>query len=95
MQSGWKPVGLYTPDFLLIQRQENKIHKALIIETKGSGFADQIKFKLRKTFMETEFLKMNNESFGYDRFEYLYLADDETMERNLDELNTAIVSFFV
>ena len=93
-KSGWKYVGLYTPDFLLIQRKENVIHKALIIETKGSGFADQIKFKLRKSFMETEFLRMNNESFGYDRFEFLYLAEDEGMFRNLAALNTTITTFF-
>jgi len=93
-KSGWKYVGLYTPDFLLIQRKENVIHKALIIETKGSGFADQIKFKLRKHFMETEFLSMNNDSFGYDRFEFLYLAEDEGMTRNLAALNTTITTFF-
>jgi len=93
-KSGWKKVGKYTPDFLLIQRKDNAIHKALIIETKGSGFADQIKFKLRKTFMETEFLRMNNDSFGYDRFDFLYLAEDEGMPRNLAALNTTITTFF-
>jgi hypothetical protein len=93
-KSGWKPVGLYTPDFLLIQRKDNAIHKVLIIETKGSGFADQLKFKLRKTFMETEFKKMNNESFGYDRFDFLYLADDVPMDQNLVALNKTITTFF-
>ena len=93
-KSGWKYVGLYTPDFLLIQRKEKAIKKALIIETKGSGFADQIKFKLRKHFMETEFLSMNNHSFGYDRFEFLYLAEDEGMPRNLAALNRTITTFF-
>jgi type III restriction enzyme len=93
-KSGWKYVGLYTPDFLLIQRKENVIHKALIIETKGSGFADQIKFKLRRNFMETEFLWINNESFGYERFEFLYLPEDDGMPRNLAALNTAITTFF-
>jgi hypothetical protein len=93
-QGNWKRVGEYTPDFLLIQRKEDVIHKALIIETKGSGFADQIKFKLRKQFMETEFLSMNNDSFGYDRFEFLYLEEGEGMPRNLAALNKAVVSFF-
>jgi hypothetical protein len=93
-QGNWKRVGEYTPDFLLIQRKENAIHKALIIETKGSGFADQIKFKLRKQFMETEFLRMNNGSFGYDRFEFLYLAEEDGMTRNLAALNTTITTFF-
>ncbi|HIJ94818.1 MAG TPA: DEAD/DEAH box helicase family protein [Desulfuromonadales bacterium] len=93
-KSNWKRIGFYTPDFLLIQRKENVIHKALIIETKGSGFADQINFKLRKHFMETEFLSMNNDSFGYDRFEFLYLAEDDGMSRNLATLNTTITIFF-
>lgn len=90
----WKRVGFYTPDFLLIQRKEDSIHKVLIIETKGSGFADQIKFRLRRKFMETEFLQMNNESFGYDRFEFLYLAEEEGMTRNLAVLNKIITTFF-
>ncbi len=92
--SGWKYVGLYTPDFLLIQRRDDTIHKALIIETKGSGYADQAKFKLRKSFMETEFLRMNNESFGYQRFDYLCLSDDIPLERNIATMNHAIIEFF-
>ena len=37
----WNKVGKYTTDFLIIKRnQKNKIHKALIIETKGSAYAD-------------------------------------------------------
>ena len=92
--SGWKYVGLYTPDFLLIQRKDDAIHKALIIETKGSGFAEQVTFKLRKKFMETEFLLMNNESFGYERFDYLYLADDEPLARNLATLHKVMTTFF-
>lgn len=70
----WKNIGNYTPDFLVIQRNtENKIHKVLIIETKGKVYADD--FKPRKEFMETQFLAMNNEQYGYARFDFLYLED--------------------
>jgi FMN-dependent NADH-azoreductase len=85
---------LYTPDFLVIKRKENVINKVLIIETKGSGYAEQKTFKLRKQFMETEFLKMNNNKFGYKKFEYLFLQDDAQFDDNLAKLNETIVEFF-
>ena len=90
----WQKVGIYTPDFLIINRKDNKIKKILIVETKGSGFAEQQSFKLRKQFMETEFLKMNNEKFGYQKFEYLFLQDDDKFDINLAKLNKTIVEFF-
>src|SRR5205085_2059799 len=60
IKNNWKYVGVYTPDFLLLQRKSNAIHKAVIIETKGSGFSEQTNFTRRKKFVEGEFLKMNN-----------------------------------
>ena len=91
---GWSKVGKYTPDFLLIERKDGKVHRALIIETKGSGFAQSGGFPARKKFMETEFLKLNNEAFGYARFDYLYLSDSDDLPRNLGLLCTAATSFF-
>lgn len=74
--SGWRYIGLYTPDFLIIQRNaDNKIHKAIIVETKGQIYANDPTFKEKRRFMETEFLRQNNAAFGYARFEYLYLED--------------------
>lgn len=74
--SGWRYIGIYTPDFLIIQRNaENKIHKAIIVETKGQIYANDPTFKEKRRFMETEFLRQNNAAFGYVRFEYLYLED--------------------
>jgi len=88
-------LGYYTPDFLIIKRNgKNKIDKVLIVETKGSGYAEQTTFKLRKQFMETEFLKMNNNKFGYKKFEYLFLQDDAKFENNLAKLNESIIEFF-
>lgn len=71
----WSYVGIYTPDFLIIKRKDGKIHKAIIVETKGDIYKNEPTFKDKRTFMETEFAKKNNEAFGYDRFDYLYLED--------------------
>lgn len=70
----WKYLGMYTPDFLIIQRHGNEIHKILIVETKGVGYANN--FAEKKHFMETEFVPRNNQKFGYSRFDFLYLQDD-------------------
>ena len=91
---GWTRIGLYTPDFLLIERQNGAIHRALIIETKGKGFADQKEFVARRKFVQEEFLKMNNDQFGYARFDYLYLSDAEPLPANLHKLCEAAQAFF-
>jgi hypothetical protein len=89
----WKNIGHYTPDFLMIRRDDtNKIHKVLIIETKGGVYAE--KFKPRKTFMEAEFLRVNNEKYGYARFDFLYLEDSQKIEVNTAKLNAKINQFF-
>ena len=89
----WKRIGKYTPDFLLIQRNENKeIHKAIIIETKGQGYAGS--FREKKEFMEGEFLRLNNEAFGYKRFHFLYLEDSTTPENISKQTLKAIKTFF-
>jgi type III restriction enzyme len=90
----WRKVGKYTPDFLVINRKDSSIHKILIVETKGSGFADQPGFKARRNFMESEFLKMNNQKFGYNRFDYLYLPDSTAMNDNLSAFKSKIDTFF-
>ena len=73
-------IGMYTPDFLIIKRKDGKIHKALIVETKGEIYANDLTFKQKRNFMESAFVKQNNDKFGYNRFEYLYLED--TLEEN-------------
>jgi len=90
-----KYVGRYTPDFMIVQRsKDEKIHRALIVETKGSGYAEQTTFKLRRTFVENEFLKMNNDRFGYRKFDYLYLTDADDFNDNLVKFNTKLKTFF-
>lgn len=68
-----KHIGIYTPDFIILQRQDKKIHKILIIEGKGAHLQES--FKDKKVFMQ-DFIKENNQKFGYDKFDYLYLQDD-------------------
>lgn len=69
----WRYVGMYTPDFLIVKRKDGKIHKAIIVETKGAIYANDPMFKDKRSFMEREFTRQNNKAFGYERFEYLYL----------------------
>ncbi len=92
--SGWSRVGLYTPDFLLVERRDGAIYRALIVETKGKGFSEQTEFVLRRKFVESEFLKLNEEKFGYARFDYLYLSDADSMTQNLSKLHLAARAFF-
>ncbi|MDD4026163.1 MAG: hypothetical protein PHN85_09610 [Kiritimatiellae bacterium] len=91
----WRRVGFYTPDFLLIRRDANRdIRKVLILETKGKGFAEQTAFTERRNFMENDFIRLNNEKFGYNRFDFLMLRDDIPMPQNLATLAARIQTFF-
>ncbi|MDO9548429.1 MAG: DEAD/DEAH box helicase family protein, partial [Candidatus Marinimicrobia bacterium] len=75
----WKNIGKYTPDFLIITRKNEEIHKALIIETKGEGFAYKPDFVRKKKFVETSFLEQNKAKFGYQKFDFLYLPDSDAL----------------
>ncbi len=91
----WRSVGLYTPDFVLIQRNaDGQMHRVLIIETKGSGFADEKGFRARREYMETYFVPMNNDKFGYGRFQYLFISDEDTMDQNMATLLATVTHFF-
>ena len=88
----WVYIGMYTPDFLIIRRKDGKIHKAIIVETKGEGF--EAKFSDKKTFMESAFLQKNNEKFGYARFDFLYLPDTLTDSDRINRTHKKISEFF-
>lgn len=92
--SSWVYIGLYTPDFLILQRRDGKIHKALIVETKGKIYANDPKFQDRRTFIESEFLRQNNTAFGYERFEYLYLEDSMPEKERIVTTHEKIQEFF-
>ena len=92
----WQNVGRYTTDFLIIQRDEDKkeIRKVLMIETKGSGYAGDPEFQGRKTFVESQFLQQNNRQFGYDKFDFLYLQDNDGIDKNIARLSQKVTGFF-
>ena len=87
-------VGKYTPDFVILKRKDEKIYKALIVETKGKLYADSRFFRERRHFMETEFVRRNNEAFGYERFAYLYLEDTLSESERIRTAWEAIRVFF-
>lgn len=90
----WKNIGRYTTDFLIIQRKEKNIHKALLVETKGEGYKNDPAFLQKKNFVETEFLQQNNDKFGYHRFDFLYLEDGTNIANNIVMINNKIDEFF-
>lgn len=91
----WRNIGKYTTDFLLIKRdKKDKIHKALMIETKGALYAEDKVFQRKKYFVENDFLKQNQDKFGYQRFDFLYLEDSKNIEANITKLNDKINQFF-
>ena len=95
LSNSYKYIGRYTTDFLIIQRDKNnEITKILILETKGQGFANDESFKAKKEFITTEFITKNNEAFGYERFDFLYLEDSISLDENLSKLDSKIEGFF-
>lgn len=89
-----KKVGLYTPDFLIIRRNnDNIIDKVLIIETKGRGFNEQSEFIDRRNYIEKEFIKFNNKKYGYNKFDYLYIEDTLTDNEITNKLNDKLYEF--
>lgn len=90
----WKFIGRYTPDFLIVKRQDDKIHKVLIVETKGTLYAQDEAFKDRRAFVEGQFIKQNEEKFGYRRFDYLYLEDSLSESDRINKTNDIINKFF-
>lgn len=92
--SKWSYVGIYTPDFLIIKRKDGIIYKVIVVETKGQIYAKDPVFKDKKNFMETEFSKQNNNAYGYERFDYLYLEDVLSEKDRLKQTYKKICEFF-
>ena len=74
--------------------EHDKIYKAIIIETKGEIYANDPVFKEKRSFMEQEFIKQNNQQFGYKRFDYLYLEDTMLEDERIKLTNAKIIEFF-
>jgi hypothetical protein len=64
------------------------------VETKGEGFKNDPAFLQKKNYVETEFLKQNNDKFGYQRFDFLYLEDGTDIANNIVTINNNIDEFF-
>lgn len=90
----WKLDGYYYPDFILLTRNsDNTINKIVIVETKGEGFAG--KFIPRRQFMDDVFIKLNNDKFGRERFQFLYIEDTLDGPARLQETINKINSFLL
>lgn len=85
-------IGRYTPDFLILSRdQANKIEKVLIVETKGSIYAENRQFQKKKDFAQDRehgFLSLN------PNMEYLYLEDTMTENEIQAAVTSAVEGFF-
>lgn len=90
----WSYIGIYTPDFLILKRKDGKFHKVFIVETKGNIYANDPTFKDKRSFMEKEFGKQNNNAFGYERFGYLYLEDTMSDKERISLAHSRICEFF-
>lgn len=90
----WKLDGYYYPDFIMLTRNsDNTINKIVIVETKGEGFAG--KFIPRRQFMDDVFIKLNNDKFGRERFQFLYIEDTLDKEVRLQKTINKINSFLI
>lgn len=91
----WKLDGYYYPDFIMLTRNsDNTINKIVIIETKGEGFAG--KFIPRRQFMDDVFIRHNNDKFGCERFQFLYIEDTldgpARLQKTINKINSFLLS---
>lgn len=94
--TGWHHVGIYTPDFLIVKRNKagDKIERAIIVEMKGSLYANDPNFKVRKAFTAGEFIRLNTDNEGYKRFDYLFLEDTMSGKERVLKTAEKIREFF-
>lgn len=92
--SRWNYVGKYTPDFLIVERKDDEIYRALIIETKGQIYAQDKNFLKRREFVEQYFLSENENQYGYRKFDYLYIEDTMAESEQHSKILKAINNFF-
>lgn len=92
--SRWKYIGRYTPDFLIVKRNEEEMCKAIVVETKGEIYAKDKKFLEKKSFVEKHFIVDNNSKFNYEKFSYLYVEGSMPAEERATLLIDTIKTFF-
>lgn len=80
------PYGNYTPDFLILKRENKTISKILIIETKGSPYYES--FKGKEKFIKNVFVKFN------PNFSFYCIVDengDNDFNRHINTIKDLIV----
>ena len=88
----WEELGGYVPDFLILQRDgEGRLHKVLIVETKGEGY--ELNFAEKRQFMVGQFIEDNKAQLGYQNFSFLYLPEKEEQDYSR-KLRERITEFF-
>ena len=89
----WKRLGNSRPTSCCCSaRPREQVHKVLIVETKGAGFEQA--FAGRRRFVESDFLRLNAAQFGYDRFDFLYIREDDSPAQSVAKLAAKIDAFF-
>ena len=66
----------------------------MIVETKGSLYANDPKFQDKRRFTEKEFIRMNNGKPGVPEFEYLYLEDGMEDGERIKMVHKKLLAFF-
>jgi hypothetical protein len=74
--------------------QTQKLKKVLLLETKGKAWANDEVFKDKKHFVETEFLRLNAQKFGFPQFDFLYLQDDASEVQQVSAIENKLQTFF-
>ncbi|MFH1048864.1 MAG: hypothetical protein V1732_04340 [Patescibacteria group bacterium] len=91
LQSFWiqTPIGVYTPDFLILKRNSKRIEKVLIVETKGKIYYDD-EFKQKEQFIKNDF-KKHNPNFSFVCF--TDNSDNNDFTNFINQLKNLIISF--
>lgn len=91
LQSFWiqTPIGVYTPDFLILKRKGKIIEKVLIVETKGKIYYDD-EFKQKEQFIKNDF-KKHNPNFSFVCF--TDNSDNNDFTNFINQLKNLIISF--
>lgn len=93
-RGSWRGIGVYTPDFLVVQREGASIARALIVETKGAGYEGEERFVKRRLFMEGTFVPEQGELEVATRYEYLVLSDAQGIDDARNRIREAYKAFF-
>jgi hypothetical protein len=86
-------IGMYTPDFLIINARTEKSTKPLLWKPRELICKDEV-FQLKRAFVEKEFVEINENQAGYPKFRYLYLEDSLREDERITKVVSAIEDFF-